>query len=380
MVKNKNGNKKRKTNDHESPIAESQTSQQGHGDTPLGKCGQCSLNFANDEYNPLKCSICSSYYHDECVRFDQDIANILRNIIKEVGWSCDQCITNARVQRSAPTEVCSSNSKIQHDVTELQRYCSDMHSDIIAIKASLSSMLNPPMPSTIRPDCNEGSSSNVQKISNIPGQQSLSYASMAAIPGQLSVATAVKPPDPNSMLRVVCKEMGEKERRKKNIIVSGLKPDNHLNDYSLFTKFCSDELLIDMSSHIVQDKCRRLGKPTAGKILPLLISFHKEDAANEILRNARCLRKSDNVYTKNNVFINPDMTETERQLAFEERVRRREVSERKQQPASRSTSSNDVVHPTHDPASSISNDPPHAGPSNISPHNSNRPDVEMTQC
>ena len=114
--------------------------------------------------------------------------------------------------------------------------------------------------------------------------------------------------------------MKDKERRRRNVIVSGLEPDERHNDATLFANICDTFLDIDVSGEINISLTRRL--PSNKAIKPLLVVFKREETAAEILRVARSLRDATSPRVAS-VFINADLTPTEAKLAFEERVRRR---------------------------------------------------------
>lgn len=74
----------------------------------------------------------------------------------------------------------------------------------------------------------------------------------------------------------------------------------------------------------MRDRCRRLGKPQPGRVQPLIIVLEQELSVAEILKQAPRLRRSDVPEIKSSVFINPDLTRAERQVAYELRLKRRQ--------------------------------------------------------
>ena len=71
-------------------------------------------------------------------------------------------------------------------------------------------------------------------------------------------------------------------------------------------------------------RCRRLGKPVAGKVQLLLIELDREEAAQEMLHGAVNLRLAEDDDIRNCVYINADLTPAERQAAYEQQLRNRE--------------------------------------------------------
>ena len=154
--------------------------------------------------------------------------------------------------------------------------------------------------------------------------------------------TISKPLDTETVLRSVCSEMRDKERRRRNVIVSGLEPDEQYNDATMFGNICDAYLDIDISTEISLALTRRL--PSTKSIKPLLVVFKKEETAVEVLRRARSLRDANSPRVES-VYINADLTPTETKLAFEERVRRR-ARGNKSQPPRKGASAMDVVEDT----------------------------------
>ena len=124
-----------------------------------------------------------------------------------------------------------------------------------------------------------------------------------------------------SMRRAVQTELSDKERRSKNVIVTGLAPSEFVSDDTLFLELCEENL--PTKPLIIRDRCRRLGRVIDGKIQPLLVTLVSADSVSELLHSAKELRKSSNSVIRSTVYINADMTTAERQLAFEQRAHRR---------------------------------------------------------
>ena len=124
-----------------------------------------------------------------------------------------------------------------------------------------------------------------------------------------------------SMRRAVQTELSDKERRSRNIIVTGLAPSDFASDDTLFTVLCEENLSI--KPLILRDRCRRLGRIIEGRIQPLLITLASTESVPDVLRSAKEVRKSTDPVVRSSIFINADLTAAERQLAFEQRVHRR---------------------------------------------------------
>jgi hypothetical protein len=127
--------------------------------------------------------------------------------------------------------------------------------------------------------------------------------------------------DADTMLRSVYNELHDRDKRKRNIIVSGLKPDSTFNDVTLFTRLCCDHLDFNVAAYLDPKQCRRLKSVRA--IQPLLITLTSEAAADELLHLAKKLRDANDAVVRESIFLNADLTPTDAKLAFEAREKRR---------------------------------------------------------
>ena len=124
-------------------------------------------------------------------------------------------------------------------------------------------------------------------------------------------------------------EQNTKKRRASSLVVSGLPIDTQQKDVNIFSQLCSTEF--DIRPDIVTT--RRLGKPAAGKIQPLLVALRSTDEAKLLIELARQLRHSTNTYVRDNVYINANLTRAEAEAAYLLRVQRRQSALRKRSSA-----------------------------------------------
>jgi len=122
----------------------------------------------------------------------------------------------------------------------------------------------------------------------------------------------------NAVISAVYADFEEKDRRARNIVVSGL-PTSQSDKTSVEnlcnTEFCYVPQII---------KCRRLGRPE-GCIQPLLVVLRSVEEADYLIKNAKRLRQSNDSDIRNSVYINPNLTKAEAQNAYQRRCRRREL-------------------------------------------------------
>jgi hypothetical protein len=118
-------------------------------------------------------------------------------------------------------------------------------------------------------------------------------------------------------------DMDLKQRRARNIIVSGL-------------PYCDDDLRAvgDLLAeefrlkHIPVVICRRIGRRVANRVRLLLVTLESREDADYFVANAKKLRGSYDAYVQDHVFISADLTPAEAKAAYELRCRRREKERR----------------------------------------------------
>ena len=116
---------------------------------------------------------------------------------------------------------------------------------------------------------------------------------------------------------VVHLELEEKKKRASNVIVRGLAPRDDVADDVLFSQFMDANMTV--KPPFVRSKCRRLGEKVSGRIQPLLVVFESTLGAADVLASSANLNQ-----TCPGVFINPDLTKAEAQVAYQMREQRRQ--------------------------------------------------------
>jgi len=105
-------------------------------------------------------------------------------------------------------------------------------------------------------------------------------------------------------LTLVTKTIADTDRRKRNVIVSGLPESNSSDgDVTAFSDLCRSALHIEVHNDIVLTK--RLGNPDPIKKRRLLVVFNLQSIASNVYSHARLLRHSGDQYTDDNIFIKP---------------------------------------------------------------------------
>jgi len=60
-----------------------------------------------------------------------------------------------------------------------------------------------------------------------------------------------------------------------------------------------------------------------GRVRPVLVTVRSVRQASDVIASARGLRKSDNSYVREHVYINPDLTKVQAAAAYQARCQRR---------------------------------------------------------
>ena len=110
------------------------------------------------------------------------------------------------------------------------------------------------------------------------------------------------------------------DRRASSFIVSGMPPSSGRDDSSLVADLCQNAIGIrpDVTA------AKRLGKPRPDRAQPILVYLKSSDHAKAIISQAKKLRQSTDLFVKNNVYINANLTQAEAKAAYEVRCRRRQ--------------------------------------------------------
>lgn len=146
-------------------------------------------------------------------------------------------------------------------------------------------------------------------------QSEQSYANVARR------SAAFSAPFRNAVVSAVYADFEEKDRRAKNIVISGLCTSSQSDKVSV-ENLCNSEF--GFTPQIV--KCRRLGLPRDDRVQPLLVVLETTNDSEFLIKNARCLRRSANPAIRDSVYINPDLTKAEALTAYHRRCRRRELA------------------------------------------------------
>ena len=157
---------------------------------------------------------------------------------------------------------------------------------------------------------------------------------------------------------VVHRALADKDKRKCNVVITGLPEEvSQVDDASIntgsttadetaFLKLCEENL--STKPALSQMGCRRLGKPSQNDKRPrkLLVHLTSESSVTALLSEAKKLRHSTDPAVASRVYINPDLSPAELQLASERRqARRAKLASNRDHSRQRTVIQNDVVFP-----------------------------------
>ena len=231
------------------------------GDSDPSSCPVCS---ESEIPGSLKCDICSAHFHAVCVGISEDVLTTLMSIIESTGWVCRTCRKHSRVLFMA---LQSSQAKVVEELAEVKVAVRN-------IEKQLETVIN-------------------------DTKHDKSVRSTVTV---------------NDAVTAVHLDKVDKQRRSRNVIVTGLKPVSGIDDTDLFAELCETALPVKPAFN--RDRCRRLGASTKNGVQvtrPLLVQLDNEDSVSTLLQCATNLRESE---AYKDVYINPDMTPAEREAAF----------------------------------------------------------------
>jgi len=112
-----------------------------------------------------------------------------------------------------------------------------------------------------------------------------------------------------------------KERRSKNIILSGMPYSRVSDDFTTATNMLAEEFDL---RYIPTVSCRRLGRLIEGRRQLLLVTMETRQDADYFIANAKYLRHSHDPEVRDHVYISADLTPAESKAAYDLRCRRRQ--------------------------------------------------------
>ena len=258
----------------------------------------CSLTVANYEQQ-INCDICYNTFHISCSGVPEKVRAAFIKIVQHTGWTCSTCKSDARV----------ALRKFQANLSQLAESLAQVKAELQEVKSNQNRCV-----------CPHDVTTSKAVLADISGSQQLSspdYPSLHEAAGTRGIVHDRTDSNNSDIRLVVHRTVHDLNRRKCNVIVSGLPEVDDADDTELFTSICENYL----SCKLVVLKCRRMGKKSTGKPRRLLIRLRNESAAQDLLKSARRLRQSTDPTVAQHMYINEDLSPEAAKLAFEARQR-----------------------------------------------------------
>jgi len=261
-------------------------------------CPTC-FEQCQDDDSKLTCELCTNCYHKGCTGLSSDVFEVLITIVCQAGWVCCDCREDRRGRLNKLDVAVAKTNETLADVTML---VANLQKEIVHLKTAFA----------------DTPAANVRNDNKI---------------AQNNKPT---PLDVNQVRLEIHRTHQDAERRKRNVVITGLpEPDtenvNNINnveddrevDNVAFSKFCEEHLSVKPA--LARSGCMRLGKRIGQRPRRLLVRLTSESsAAASLLAAAKSLRQSEDSYVATSVYINADLTPLEAKLAYEKRQARRD--------------------------------------------------------
>ena len=245
----------------------------------------CCLGTLRQNATRIICQVCSGCFHFTCTGVPEQARRSFMETVKQVGWVCNDCKITAH----------SAFNDLQIKIAELAETVAALQEEVRNIRASTVAM-------------------SVTQ----PAQTTASTGSMAAEQQRAPEAIGQRP-GPSEFDVAVQHILQETDRRKRNVIVTGLIERPGTSDEKLFSDLC--ETYLQCKPLITN--CMRIGKSSDSRQRKLLVRLRNDEIASQLLKDAKRLHHTSDASISRAVYINPDLSPAAAKLAFDKRQRRR---------------------------------------------------------
>ena len=259
------------------------------------------------------CDICLYRFDNECSNLSPDVFAALRKIISQTGWVCQDCRTVCRTKMGHLQTAQAELAEKLMDTSVSLAYLQDEVEQLKARDNTDSPADNPTHTTSTRIHVSSAQENTV------------------------------------TVKRTVLNTLNDLERRKQNLIVTGIPESDDDDDTEqaecFFVKLCEEHLSIKPLP--VHRSTKRLGTKSDGcdgsRPRRLLIRLQSKECVRVVLAAAKNLRGSEDEYVRHSVYINADLSPTEAKLAYERRQSRRERIARQQAMVTETTNSSSIT-------------------------------------
>ena len=270
-------------------------------------CTECGSVVSTEDDYTFSCSVCKNLYRGKCLDFDESTLDLISAVFDSITWTCNQCQTNAKsFTDKKPLKSKNQAQLTQAKITSLENEVELLRTRILTLENLISNV--PPNASSSMQMCQSSGTDLTGTSKSIPPnvRQELS-ASDNKSERQMNAITS-------SVMKAVHGDLLNKKHRQRNLVISGFKPSSTIGDKDLFKDLYASHF--DLRPIPEPVLCRRLiprdqngsRNKNPNRISPLLVVLQTDAQAQYIISNARSLRNSNSEYTKNNVYINRDLT------------------------------------------------------------------------
>ena len=227
-------------------IPASQSTQSSKDSTQGSSSQSCSSQYSRDSFNCVNCSryrsnpgrifyfdVCCNAFHGVCLDFDVATMDVIQLVLKACGWVCQDCRTMAKSARKPGKGKFKMNISNKRNDEVLQRLVDDvgvLSKRIQHLEAALHEMQELKKSTAI--------ASSTNPLTELPSNNN---------------SKTIVSQDNATMVHKVMKDV---ERRKSNIVVSGLRARVDVDDSTLFKSICEQHLSI----RPLNVRCRRIDK------------------------------------------------------------------------------------------------------------------------
>lgn len=249
--------------------------------------------------NSIQCKTCLHFHHLTCFGVDPTTFPSAFAVGNLLGWECEAC-------RLEATEL----------IRNLRSELNLVMSTLDAIKTKLRLSGTPPDLSTLSIATTSMQPKSGGSLDCSAPVSSAPTPAPVSVPSSDTVTRA-------SIASVVIGTLRDVDRRKKNVVITGLpEPYRVADDIKTVTDLLVTQVQCPCLGEILS--CTRLGKSVSTtRPRKLLVRFGSEMDAITVLNYAKTLRISTNRTIADNVYINADLSKDESKMAFDKREARR---------------------------------------------------------
>ena len=280
-------------------------------------CVQC--DSLATELNSVCCTVCTLRHHTACCGWKCQLKPSDLLVVKELGWVCFVCQEGAR---STLDLMRAEHSKLALLVFELQQKLNNLEQSSVGLTSATAA-------------AEAAAAAALSAAQNVTGlTQGTENARRGGTEGIMvqgsrsGTAVTCSVTNRSEVQSIVRRTIRDSDRRKQNVIISGLQESAQRSDEEQLRDLCSSELGLQLN--VAHPGTRRLGTSNSNKPRRLLVPVSSEEQARELLSRSKNLRKSTNTYTATNIYINPDLSPEDAKAAFERRQLRRTEATRTQ--------------------------------------------------